>query len=93
MTIYAHASLDEKRKALRKLRDALGCQRCCQTPRSERSAEAFWLLRGGGQGQDRTADLPLFRRTLVPTELPDRVRRDDAASFKTVTGLSGPDGI
>ena len=26
---------------------------------------------GGGQGQDRTVDLPLFRRTLIPTELPD----------------------
>jgi hypothetical protein len=26
----------------------------------------------GGQGQDRTADLPLFRRSLVPTELPGR---------------------
>ena len=26
--------------------------------------------RDGGQGQDRTVDLPLFRRTLVPTELP-----------------------
>lgn len=26
----------------------------------------------GGQGRDRTADLPLFRRTLVPTELPGR---------------------
>lgn len=25
---------------------------------------------GGGQGRGRTADLPLFRRTLVPTELP-----------------------
>jgi hypothetical protein len=25
----------------------------------------------GGQRQDRTADLPLFRRTLIPTELPD----------------------
>ena len=25
----------------------------------------------GGQGQDRTVDLPLFRRTLIPTELPD----------------------
>jgi hypothetical protein len=25
----------------------------------------------GGQGQGRTADLPLFRRTLIPTELPD----------------------
>jgi hypothetical protein len=29
-------------------------------------------LRMGGQGRGRTADLPLFRRTLVPTELPDR---------------------
>ena len=28
--------------------------------------------RRGGQGRGRTADLPLFRRTLVPTELPDR---------------------
>jgi hypothetical protein len=27
----------------------------------------------GGQGRDRTADLPLFRRTLVPTELPGLV--------------------
>src|ERR1019366_8995719 len=26
----------------------------------------------GGPGRGRTADLPLFRRTLVPTELPDR---------------------
>src|SRR5215208_3700581 len=26
----------------------------------------------GGQGRDRTVDLPLFRRTLVPTELPGR---------------------
>ncbi len=25
-----------------------------------------------GQGRDRTADLPLFRRTLIPTELPGR---------------------
>ena len=28
-----------------------------------------------GQGRGRTADLPLFRRTLVPTELPARARR------------------
>jgi hypothetical protein len=27
----------------------------------------------GGQGRDRTGDLPLFRRTLVPTELPGRM--------------------
>ena len=26
----------------------------------------------GGQGRDRTGDLPLFRRTLIPTELPGR---------------------
>ncbi len=31
--------------------------------------------RGGGQGRGRTADLPLFRRTLVPTELPAPLRR------------------
>ena len=28
---------------------------------------------GGGQGRGRTGDLPLFRRTLVPTELPGRM--------------------
>src|SRR5690606_15011214 len=36
----------------------------------------------GGQGRDRTADLPLFRRTLVPTELPGPSAR----------GAGGPDG-
>jgi hypothetical protein len=34
-------------------------------------AQAVGHPRRGGQGQDRTVDLPLFRRTLVPTELPD----------------------
>jgi hypothetical protein len=29
------------------------------------------MMMMGGQGRGRTADLPLFRRTLVPTELPD----------------------
>lgn len=29
-------------------------------------------VKGCGQGRDRTGDLPLFRRTLVPTELPGR---------------------
>src|ERR1700730_1622535 len=29
-------------------------------------------IRCGGQGRDRTADLPLFRRTLIPTELSGR---------------------
>jgi DNA-directed RNA polymerase specialized sigma24 family protein len=37
-------------------------------------AAACQLLHEGGQGQDRTVDLPLFRRTLVPTELPDLAR-------------------
>jgi integrase len=35
---------------------------------------AFVLVKKCGQGQGRTADLPLFRRTLVPTELPDPER-------------------
>src|SRR5579863_9283585 len=51
-----------------------------------------WLMAvpiGGGQGQDRTVDLPLFRRTLIPTELPDR----DGYPV-TLHGYSGgPDGI
>lgn len=45
---------------------------------------AFWLFKDGGQGQGRTADLPLFRRTLVPTELPD-LRR--LPPYAVLTGL------
>ena len=28
---------------------------------------AFWLFSRCGQGQDRTADLPLFRRSVLPS--------------------------
>src|SRR5215470_19323248 len=42
------------------------------------------LIRSSGQGRGRTADLPLFRRTLIPTELPD---------LAGYSRLSGPDGI
>ena len=34
------------------------------------------LWGNGGQGRGRTADLPIFSRTLVPTELPGRAARD-----------------
>src|SRR5216683_2812341 len=37
-------------------------------------SQAHRLLVTGGQGRGRTADLPLFRRTLIPTELPDLTR-------------------
>ena len=41
-----------------------------------------------GQGRGRTADLPLFRRSLVPTELPGRGRcRSTDRSGATQTGL------
>ena len=30
----------------------------------------IWWRKRGGQGRDRTVDLPIFSRTLVPTELP-----------------------
>src|ERR1700752_5212384 len=39
-----------------------------------------------GQGRDRTADLPLFRRTLIPTELPGR-KAACASLLATLTGL------
>lgn len=35
-----------------------------------RWSSGIWAVTRGGQGRDRTADLPLFRRSLVPTELP-----------------------
>src|SRR6185437_17118359 len=41
----------------------------------------------GGQGRDRTADLPLFRRTLVPTELPGRRAASASPRLATLTGL------
>src|SRR5262245_16312866 len=50
-------------------------------------AETFKLVRSGGQGRGRTADLPLFRRTLVPTELPDQDRR--SRSLNRATPLTG----
>src|SRR3954468_3293395 len=49
-----------------------------------------------GQGRDRTGDLPLFRRTLVPTELPGPDGTDAfpllacatcVAAVATLTGL------
>src|ERR1700761_5541939 len=41
-----------------------------------------------GQGRGRTADLPLFRRTLVPTELPDQDARCSAVA-PTAAVLTG----
>ena len=35
----------------------------------------FSMISRGGQGRGRTADLPIFSRTLVPTELPGRAGR------------------
>ncbi len=37
------------------------CQRCCQTPRSGRSAGAVLAAQDSGQGRHRSAGLPLFR--------------------------------
>ena len=41
----------------------------------------------GGQGRDRTGDLPLFRRTLIPTELPGPTAPPCLAAVATLTGL------
>ena len=41
----------------------------------------------GGQGRYRTADLPLFRRTLIPTELPGRKAASASPHVATLTGL------
>lgn len=43
----------------------------------------------GGQSRDRTDDLPLFRRTLVPTELPGRKApvTNEPKPLATLTGL------
>ena len=44
------------------------------SPRPSSSVQCIARNAASGQGRDRTGDLPLFRRTLVPTELPGRRR-------------------
>ena len=44
-----------------------------------------------GQGRGRTADLPIFSRTLVPTELPGRAGRE--ATLAACGGLATPTGL
>src|SRR5262249_44063682 len=46
--------------------------RALQTAPQDQAAPS----RCGGQGRGRTGDLPLFRRTLVPTELPGPTDHD-----------------
>src|ERR1700712_5996895 len=40
-----------------------------------------------GQGRGRTADLPLFRRALVPTELPGRADRPRRTASKVLPAV------
>ncbi|MCW2917211.1 MAG: hypothetical protein JWN52_5279, partial [Actinomycetia bacterium] len=47
----------------------------------------FELGKYGGQGRGRSADLPLFRRTLVPTELPARDVPLNGGVSAVLTGL------
>ena len=65
-------------------------------PNWENTPRAFSQFGRGGQGRDRTGDLPLFRRTLVPTELPgpkreagpdSRKRTEPGRRSATLTGL------
>ena len=44
----------------------------CESVRGHENVPAGgqWKVPAGGQGRGRTADLPIFSRTLVPTELP-----------------------
>ena len=42
-----------------------------------------WVECGGGQGRGRTVDLPIFSRTLVPTELPGRAPKGAREEYPT----------
>jgi hypothetical protein len=60
-------------------------------PRTEPSGTGRRLRKWSGQGRVRTADLPLFRRTLVPTELPGRARGNaHVAPAKRAPSPAGP---
>ena len=52
-----------------------GCGRPAVNDEAAGHSDAVTCGSARGQGRGRTADLPLFRRTLVPTELPARARR------------------
>ena len=62
-------------------------RRICRNKESPAVSDCWGFC--GGQSRDRTDDLPLFRRTLVPTELPGRkVPVDDEPKpLATLTGL------
>ena len=47
----------------------------------------------GGQGRGRTADLPIFSRTLVPTELPGRTRDEDGRLNRPLLLGATPTGL
>jgi hypothetical protein len=54
----------------------------------ERRRVCALSLSKGGQGRNRTGDLSLFRRTLLPTELPGLVSvMESITSYATPTGL------
>ena len=47
----------------------------------------------GGQGRGRTADLPIFSRTLVPTELPGRTRDENGRMNRPLLLGATPTGL
>jgi hypothetical protein len=57
--------------------------RCAAIPQKCRSEAIF----RGGQGRGRTADLPIFSRTLVPTELPARGQTTSVRPGAVLTGF------
>lgn len=56
-------------------------------PEHEKTSRVNREVFVGGQSRDRTDDLPLFRRTLVPTELPGQTVSVDTETLATLTGL------
>ena len=95
LRVYAHVLQDQAREAAdvfaRLLRPGQGppCQQIReQAPRpgtqNRRPSPERPAVLCGGQGRGRTADLPIFSRTLVPTELPGL----GGASHASATGLT-----
>jgi hypothetical protein len=62
-------------------------QRRGPDPRDSAGKYGLSCANAGGQGRDRTGDLPLFRRTLIPTELPGPTAPLCLAAVATLTGL------
>ncbi len=85
-----HSVSCSEKGSLRALEDRVDRKRCISQETQTTGQQLSTYGRGGGQGRGRTADLPIFSRTLVPTELPGRVCGSDDLTLRKTDGRIAP---